>query len=149
MALTTGEIIEIDGVGPVLFVRSARARRMNVSIRPVKGVRVAVPRGYSLEDALSFVGSKAKWIQEQLAGLSENIERHKDLLDAQPGLFEKLEAEQYITKRIRELSTLHALPFNRLYIKAYKSRWGSCSVQETTSALISNSQVFRRSSPII
>ncbi|MEE9543312.1 MAG: YgjP-like metallopeptidase domain-containing protein [Thermodesulfobacteriota bacterium] len=133
MALTTGEVIEIDGIGPVLFIRSLRARRMNVSIRPVKGVRVAIPRSYTLDDALGFVRSRADWINEQLAGLTFAAERHRDLFDAQPSLFEKLEAKEALTLRARELSEEHALPFNRLYLKNYKSRWGSCSIKNDIS----------------
>ncbi|MBE9532109.1 MAG: M48 family metallopeptidase [Proteobacteria bacterium] len=128
MALTTGEIIDIDDIGPVLFVRSLRARRMNVSIRPIKGVRVAIPRSHSLEDALCFVRSRTGWINEQISIINSARERHRDLLDCHP----KLSAEEtalLLTTRIRELSKLHALPFNRLYLKDYKSRWGSCSVR--------------------
>lgn len=128
MPLTTGEVIEIDGIGPVLFIRSVRARRMNVSIRPVKGVRVAIPRSYTLNDALGFVRSKADWIKEQIAGLALAAERHRDLFDAQLCLFDNIEAKEALSGRIRELSELHALPFGRLYLREHKSRWGSCSV---------------------
>ena len=86
MALTTGEIIEIADIGPVLFVRSRRARRMNVSIRPLKGVRVAIPRSHSLEDALGFVRSRSKWIKEQLSGLRRVRERHRELSNGLPTL---------------------------------------------------------------
>jgi predicted metal-dependent hydrolase len=127
VALTTGEVIEIDGIGPVLFIRSLRARRMNVSIRPVKGVRVAIPRSYTLDEAMRFVRSRGEWIREQLSHLTRAKERHMDLFDPQLTLFDSLEARQILTKRIKELSELHALPFERLYIKEHRSLWGSCS----------------------
>ena len=133
MALTTGEIIEIDGIGPVLFVRSTRARRMNVSIRPVKGVRVAIPRSYTLNEALGFVRSKSVWIKEQIAGLSRARERHRDLFEAQLCLFDMIEAKEALALRARELSEEHALPFNRLYLREHKSRWGSCSIKNDIS----------------
>ncbi len=128
MALTTGEIIEIDGIGPVLFIRSLRARRMNVSIRPLKGVRVAIPRSHSLADALRFVRSRTAWIKEQITGLSLARERHRDQFDSIPKL-DSLAVKELLTVRVRELSQIHGLPFNRLYLKDYKSRWGSCSVK--------------------
>ncbi len=128
MALTTGEIIEIDGIGPVLFIRSLRARRMNVSIRPLKGVRVAIPRSHSLADALRFVRSRTAWIKEQITGLSLARERLRDQFDSIPKL-DSLAVKELLTVRVRELSQIHGLPFNRLYLKDYKSRWGSCSVK--------------------
>ena len=132
MALTTGEVIEIDGIGPVLFVRSLRARRMNVSIMPVRGVRVAIPRSYTLEDALRFVRSKADWINKQLSGLRVAIERHREQFDAIPAL-DKKAARALLTRRVRELSEEHSLPFNRLYLREHKSRWGSCSIKNDIS----------------
>ncbi len=132
MPLTTGEVIEIDGIGPVLFIRSTRARRMNVSIRPVKGVRVAIPRSYTLNDALGFVRSRADWINEQISGLSRAQQRHREMLDGLPEL-DKPAAKKALSGRIRELSELHALPFNRLYLREHKSRWGSCSVKNDIS----------------
>lgn len=132
MALTTGEIIEIEGIGPVLFIRSTRARRMNVSIRPVKGVRVAIPRSYTLDEALGFVRSRAGWIKEQISGLRIARERHRDLFEALPGL-DRPAAGIALTGRIRELSELHDLPFNRLYLREHKSRWGSCSIKNDIS----------------
>jgi hypothetical protein len=35
--------IEITGLGSVLFERSKRAKHVNISVKPFKGVRVAVP----------------------------------------------------------------------------------------------------------
>jgi hypothetical protein len=101
---------------------------MNVSIRPLKGVRVAIPRSHSLEEALGFVRSRSEWIKEQLTGLRRVRERHRELFDALPKL-DRAVAGGLLEGRIRELSLLHGLPFNRLYIKEYKSRWGSCSAK--------------------
>jgi predicted metal-dependent hydrolase len=37
------------------------------------------------------------------------------------------EAIGYLSKRVTELSLLHGLPFQRIFIKKLKSKWGSCS----------------------
>ncbi len=37
------------------------------------------------------------------------------------------EAAEYLSKRLNDLSDKYNLPFNELYIKNIKSRWGSCS----------------------
>ncbi|MCD6585614.1 MAG: hypothetical protein J7K96_07625 [Desulfobacteraceae bacterium] len=48
----------IFGVGEVLLEQSIRAKHMNLSIRPFRGVRVAVPKGVSFESAEAFARSK-------------------------------------------------------------------------------------------
>ena len=58
--------IEIEKIGTVLFERSDRARRINITVRPVKGVRVAVPRGVSFDRAREFVNTKISWIGKSL-----------------------------------------------------------------------------------
>lgn len=37
------------------------------------------------------------------------------------------EAKEFLPKRLNDLSDMHELPFNELYIKNIRSRWGSCS----------------------
>lgn len=39
----------------------------------------------------------------------------------------KEEAKEYLPKRLNDLSDRYLLPFNELFIKNIKSRWGSCS----------------------
>ena len=44
--------IHIPGIGPVLFVRSKRAKRISISVRSDR-VRVAVPKGVSFNPSLT------------------------------------------------------------------------------------------------
>ena len=44
-ASATTNTITYEDVGPVLFEHSKRAKHINISVRPFKGVRVAVPFG--------------------------------------------------------------------------------------------------------
>ena len=39
------------------------------------------------------------------------------------------EAKEYLPKRLNDLSDKFGIPFNELYIKNIKSRWGSCSAK--------------------
>ncbi len=41
----------------------------------------------------------------------------------------RIEAKIYLLRRVEELSYLFNLPYNRLFLKNLKSRWGSCSVK--------------------
>jgi predicted metal-dependent hydrolase len=55
----------IDGVD-ILFVKSKKAKGVNISIRPFKGVRVAVPYFVTFKTALKVVNKKMNWINKNL-----------------------------------------------------------------------------------
>ena len=61
-----GHLFRIESIGEILFERSTRAKRINISVRPFKGVRVAVPYRVSLEKAIEFAGTKRGWIKKNL-----------------------------------------------------------------------------------
>ena len=116
------KVIDIDGVGPVEFRRSQRARRINISIKPPSTIRVSLPRGVSLERATEFVLSKKAWIDRTMVKvkrLADSMSHNRPIVAEQ--------AVDYLTNRINELSNLHGLPFNRLSIKSQKTLWGSCT----------------------
>ena len=64
--MANSNTVEIDGVGPVLFERSKRAKYVNISVKPLLGVRVAVPDGLSFKKAEEFVHAETDWIQRHL-----------------------------------------------------------------------------------
>ena len=41
--MTKSKIIKIDRVGQILFERNNLVRHINISVKPFKGMRVAVP----------------------------------------------------------------------------------------------------------
>ena len=59
--------IEYKGIGAVLFQKSERAKRINVSIKPNLGVRIAVPKHASFESAKRFFEKHLDWAKERLA----------------------------------------------------------------------------------
>ena len=68
--------VEMNGVGTVLFERSKRARRVIISIKPFKGVRVAVPYRVSFNKAEEFVHSKIDWTKMQLEKMKQYEREH-------------------------------------------------------------------------
>jgi len=121
--------IEIDGIGPVLFEHSKRARRMIITITPRTGVRVAVPDRAAFKRAEEFVHSKAKWIKKQLA-LMEQVERE---FDGKAKEINRSKARQKLIKRLEELASKNGFPYNRISIRNQKTRWGSCSSKNNIS----------------
>jgi hypothetical protein len=47
-------LFRVEGIGKILFERSTRAKRINVSVRPFKGIRVAGSYRISFEKAMEF-----------------------------------------------------------------------------------------------
>jgi len=63
--------LHIDGIGKVLIERSEKAKRLSISVRPLKGIRVAVPPHISFEKAEQLIYTKADWIKEHQARMQQ------------------------------------------------------------------------------
>ena len=59
------KIYTIDGTD-ILFVKSKKAKGVNISIRPFKGVRVAVPYFVTFKSAIKVVNQRINWITKHL-----------------------------------------------------------------------------------
>ncbi|WP_242926486.1 M48 family metallopeptidase [Pontibacter vulgaris] len=67
--------LHIDGIGKVLIERSDKAKRVSISVRPIKGIRVAVPPHISFEKAEQLIYTKADWIKEHQARMQQQEAR--------------------------------------------------------------------------
>jgi predicted metal-dependent hydrolase len=126
LLMNQSKTLEMEGIGRVLFEPSRRAKRLNVSVRPFKGVRVAVPRRTSFKKAREFVYSQCAWIRKQL-GRIERMEKSCYVLSKKAASIDEAEAKKKIVNRLDELARLHGFAYNRVYVRNLKSRWGSCS----------------------
>ncbi len=118
--------IDIGGIGPVIFEHSQRAKRLIISIKPVAGVRVAVPRSTSFEKALDFVYMKKQWVQKHLA----NIKQTENQRQAQAHSFRTIDqakARKRLLDRLQHLAEKYGFAYNKVSIRNQKTRWGSCS----------------------
>jgi hypothetical protein len=117
--------IRIEGVGEVLLERSRRAKHICLSIRPRKGIRVAVPYGVPFEKAREVTRSKTNWMQKHLqrmARLEDVAVRIKTSRHLDPQ-----KARRLLVDRLEQLSAAHGYPFNKVFVRRQKTRWGSCS----------------------
>ena len=117
--------VELNKVGTVLLERSSRAKRISVSVRPFKGVRVAVPHGVSFEAAQSFAQSKASWISKHLVR-TERLELQSKLKSADDPI-DRQAARKFLVDRLDYLAKRYGFNYNRVFIRNQKTRWGSCS----------------------
>jgi predicted metal-dependent hydrolase len=124
--------IHIDGIGPVLFEKSRRAKRVIISVRISKGTRVAVPTRISFKKALDFVYLKKEWIQKHSAKIEQNENRKKAFIDRFLAI-DKADARKKLTDRLYHLAKEHGFRCNNVSIREQKTRWGSCSHKNNVS----------------
>jgi predicted metal-dependent hydrolase len=118
------KIVFLEKIGEVLLERSARTKRISLSVKPQGRIRVAVPRGVPFELAAQFAGTKAGWILHRKEDLLRDT-RKADLLCQTP--LDTGRARLTITHRLSELAARHGFSYNRVFIRNQKTRWGSCS----------------------
>ena len=117
--------VELKSVGPIQMERSRRAKHINVSVRPYRGVRVAVPVGVSFASAELFAQSKAGWIKKQVEKM-EQMERAARILKENNPIDRPTACKQLVN-RLNYLAQKHGFTYNRVFIRNQKTRWGSCS----------------------
>jgi len=127
--------VELSSVGTILLERSRRAKRISVSIRPFKGVRVAVPIGVSFDKAQMFAQSKADWIHKHLGKMEQMELRAKALSNANP--IDRAAARKLLVDRLHHLARLYGFSYNRVFIRNQKTRWGSCSTKNNINLNVS------------
>ena len=124
--------VEITGVGPVLFERSKRAKHLNISVMPYKGVRVAIPDGLSFKKAEEFVRSRTGWIKKHLDRMKQFEREHEAKSGTAIGI-DKVKAKRKLSRRLNYLSAKYGFTYNRVFIRNQRTRWGSCSHKDNIS----------------
>ena len=117
--------VNLSGVGDVLLERSRRAKYVNISVRPLRGVRVAVPRGMSFKAAKAFAESKKEWICKHLSRVQYDEEMADYLNRTAP--INRQAARRRIIGRLHELADRYGFSFHKAFVRNQKTRWGSCS----------------------
>jgi len=128
--MTQSATIDINGVGPVLFERSAKARSLNITVKPFKGVRVAVPEGLAFKKAEQVARSKTSWIKKH----QERMRKFEKEYESTPEVhIDREKARQVLVSRLEEIAAKHGYTYNRVTIRNQKTRWGSCSSKNNIS----------------
>ena len=118
--------INIDSIGVITLERSLRARRIVISVKPFKGVRVAVPARESFKSAERFVFSKTEWIKNHL----QKMRQYENELAAKRVSYDDIdmaEAKKILTGRLKQLAEKNGFKYGKLSIRRQRTRWGSCS----------------------
>ena len=120
------QTIDVDGVGPVLFEQSRRARRILIYVKQPGVVRVAVPVRASFKNALEFVHLKKEWVQKHLAEIEHRENRNAAFRDALPAI-DKADARRRLADKLSRVARRHGFTYTKVYFRQQKTRWGSCS----------------------
>jgi len=117
---------EYEGIGSVLFESSKRARRMNISVRPFKGVRVAVPRNCSFNEAEQFLLSHHSWLMKNIPKILHVEKEHRELPGESLNI-DIVEVAGKLQARLDELAQINGFTYNRVTFRKQKTLWASCS----------------------
>jgi predicted metal-dependent hydrolase len=116
----------LDDIGPALFEKSRRARRVSIRVRASRGVRVAVPWRTSYEEARVFVLARRDWIRRTLARIERARDRCRESLVAAERL-DLRSAKALLAGRLDALALEHGYRPGRLSVRRQGTVWGSAS----------------------
>jgi predicted metal-dependent hydrolase len=116
----------IEGVGPVRFEKSRRARRISVTVRASRGVRVAFPWRVSVDEARRLAGKKSSWMRRTLARIARARDGCREAVDAAEGL-DRRAARARLAARLAVLAAEHDFSYDRLSVRSQGTLWGSAS----------------------
>jgi predicted metal-dependent hydrolase len=116
----------LDGVGPVLFEKTRRARRISLTVRASRGVRVAVPWRVTFQEARRIALSRLGWIRRTAAYIERARSRCREAVLAAESL-DRRSAWAYLSGRLDALAREHGYSPGRLSVRCQGTVWGSAS----------------------
>jgi predicted metal-dependent hydrolase len=122
----TERTVPLEGVGPVLFVKSRRARRIGLTVRALRGVRVVLPAGGSFDQALTFALGKRAWIRRAQARIGLARERCREAVEAAARI-DRRSARDGLAGRLEILSREHGFAPGKLCVRRQGTIWGSAT----------------------
>ncbi|MGF1585739.1 MAG: M48 family metallopeptidase [Bacteroidales bacterium] len=118
-------------IGEVDFVKSRRARKITLSVRPGRKVRMTMPWHAAYRDAETFLLRHMDWLKEKVvqARLYEQSQGIPIDPDHRANALEDLRkrAADYLPGRTALLAKEHGFSYRRVSLRASRTRWGSCS----------------------
>jgi len=119
-------VVQYPQIGEVQFVPSAIAKYIRISLKPLGGIRVTVPRRASIRMAMAFVETKIDWIVRAQSRIAAHENQYNIFTPEIINTIRK-EAKAYLPQRTEQLATKHGFRYRGVTVKNLSSRWGSCS----------------------
>ena len=123
----SAKLVMVDNLDvPVLLVQTARAKRLSITVKPFKPVRLTVPKRVSQREAREFLHKERAWVQKAVANI-RRVEQQQRETAAQLPEIDRRKARRAIIARLEELAREHGFCYGRVSVRNQKTRWGSCS----------------------
>ncbi len=119
-------------LGEVDIVVSARATRTTLSVRPSGEIRLTFPKGADRNRALQFLEQKQEWILQARARIAQRTRIDPELSTADIEQLRRA-AKATLPQRLDELAQQHGLRYQRVTIRAARTKWGCCTGQNNIS----------------
>lgn len=113
-----------------------KSKRKSISVEVNRDLQVVVRAPLRMSDKRinAFIGEKQGWIEKNILIMKKRAEMEanrekppKFTGDEIAAVIQRAKAD--IPQRVQELAALMGADYNRVSIKALKSRWGSCSAK--------------------
>ena len=122
-------------------------RHARINVNEQQQVKLIIPDHFSEEEIDRLISQKSKWIDQQLAHFKNEEQLYIDIPkgsilflgkphpkpDTDLYKWYRKQAKKYINNRVLELSEIHNIGFNKIYIRDSKTKWGNCSKQNNLS----------------
>lgn len=119
-------------LGEVVLVRSWRARRLSLTVRPSGEVRLSYPGFVSKTKALEFLDSRVEWVEQSRERFAERgavrVEYSTEEIEQM-----RREAKEWLPGRVAFWAEKFGFRYGRVTIRASRSKWGSCSGENNIS----------------
>ena len=119
-------------LGEVVLVRSWRARRLSLTVRPSGEVRLTYPGFVSKTKALEFLDSRVEWVEQSRERFAERgavrVEYSAEEIEQM-----RHEAKEWLPGRVAFWAEKFGFRYGRVTIRASRSKWGSCSGENNIS----------------
>lgn len=112
-------------LGEIILSQTRRSRRVSLSVYPSGRIRLSFPPYISLKRALAFLESKVDWVEATLQKYKNRPSTPKPTSEQIEAL--RLKAKSYLPARLEELSQITGLKYNKVTIRAARTKWGSCT----------------------
>lgn len=113
----------------IAVCKNKQSKSICLSVSPQGLISLTLPTFVTKTQITSFIGSHVEWIRNKLEKVRK-IDPDILAFDREHYLKHKPEALRLVKNKAHQWSKFYNLKFNRLTIKAQKSRWGSCSTKK-------------------
>ncbi|MFI3327834.1 MAG: M48 family metallopeptidase [Rikenellaceae bacterium] len=125
-------VVEHDRLGSVTINRSARARRVSISVTAQGDVRLTFPvsgRNSSVEFAMEFLEGRVEWVlaaRQRVLRANEGRAGSVPIVDKGEIELLRSRAKSYLPERLQQLAVRYGFKYGVVSVRLARTKWGSC-----------------------